>query len=99
MLVCFPTQSQFEAPAASTAPQERLAEWAARNRVPLLDLLPAYRRFAAAAPDERLYSDFLHPTARGHRVAAEELARFIDEKGILDVLLAGERRNSLGPSD
>ena len=54
--------------------QEKIRAFGARAGVVVIDLLPAFRG-AAAESDERLFLDVWHPTARGQRVAAEEIQR------------------------
>jgi GDSL-like Lipase/Acylhydrolase family len=54
--------------------QERLAQFAAREKIPLLDLLPVMR----AHPNERLYYDQDgHWNAAGHDVAAHAIADWL----------------------
>lgn len=60
-------------------PQARLRAWADANGVDLVDLLPAYRAAAATGGPLFLRSDAVsldpvHPSARGHAVAADVLA-------------------------
>lgn len=58
----------------STVPQDRLRDAAGRAGVPVLDLLPAFRREAASG--RRLYfARDLHWTADGQELAAREVAR------------------------
>ena len=61
------------------APQRRLAAFAEREGIPLLDLHPAFR---AAAPDV-LFRDLLHFTDRGHEITARELLIFLKEQKLL----------------
>lgn len=72
-LVVFPYQSQLDAGAPETL-QEGLRALGERAGIPVIDLLPAFRR-AAASGGEPLFLDLWHPTARGHRVAADEILR------------------------
>lgn len=69
-VVVFPWATQL-ADGAPVALQEALAQLGTRNGVQVIDLLPAFRRAAVAAPDEPLFLDLWHPTARGQQVAAE----------------------------
>ena len=65
-----------------TLPSRLLSEGLAREAVPCLDLLPAFR--AAAARSGPLYFERdVHWTPEGHRVAAEALAAFVTEEGLL----------------
>jgi lysophospholipase L1-like esterase len=66
---------------STRAADRALAELARTQELPLLDLLPA---FAAAVRDggrrvEDLFLDGLHPSATGHLMAAEEVARTLRE--------------------
>ncbi len=70
VVVVFPWATQLAA-GAPVALQEALAQLGARKGVQVIDLLPAFRRAAVAAPDEPLFLDLWHPTARGQQVAAE----------------------------
>ena len=62
----------------SSQPNTRLAAWAEAARIPLLDLQPAWQ----AHGNEPLYFT-LHWNARGHAVAAEATAQFLDTAGLL----------------
>ena len=48
---------------------------------PTIDLLAAFRR--AAATSSTLFMDFWHPTAAGHRVAAEEIRSQLECSGLI----------------
>lgn len=72
-LVVFPYQTQLAAGAPSKL-QDSLRELGERAGILVIDLLPAFRR-AAAAGEEPLFLDLWHPTSRGHQVAAEEIVR------------------------
>lgn len=59
------------------------------NDIPLLDLLPAFRRHTA----ESLWvhpTDY-HPNEIAHQIAAEEIDSFLQDQGLLEALVAGER--------
>jgi lysophospholipase L1-like esterase len=80
VVVAFPYALQLQDPGLD-APQRALAGLARTQELPLLDLLPA---FAAAVRDggrrvEDLFLDGLHPSATGHLMAAEEVARTLRE--------------------
>lgn len=72
-VVVFPYETQL-APGAPETLQVALRTLGERRGIAVIDLLPAFRR-AAAASGEPLFLDLWHPTARGHRVAAEEILR------------------------
>ncbi|MBN2563139.1 MAG: SGNH/GDSL hydrolase family protein [Phycisphaerae bacterium] len=92
MLVCFPVRLQLERPDASADPQEALSEFAASHSVLCLTLLSAYRQEGGTGSDavRALFVDGTHPTVLGHRIAADALASFLEESGLLaDVLEPG----------
>jgi hypothetical protein len=60
-------------------PQRRLGEICERLGVPLLDLYPAFEAGGA-----ELYRDTIHFNKRGDRVAADALADFLREEGLLE---------------
>ena len=63
-------------------PNRELLAAAQRDGCPALDLTPAFRARRMADPTELLYLD-VHFDAAGHRLAAEELARFLAERGLV----------------
>ena len=63
-------------------PAQALLAAAARDGYPALDLAPAFRARRLAEPTEPLYLD-VHFSPAGHRLAAEELARFLAEQGLV----------------
>jgi hypothetical protein len=65
--------------------QRRLQAWAESERVPLLDLTPAFRAGRAAIGPLHYPLDG-HWTPRGHEIAATALARWIEGEGALPVL-------------
>ena len=85
VLVCFPVQLQLTDPGASIHPQAHLADWARRHDVPFLDVLPFFRRPSGGASGQIMF-DLTHPTALGHRVAAQALADLLDRAGVLTKL-------------
>lgn len=86
-VVVFPYATQLE-PEASDRLQEKLRELGARADVPVIDLLPAFRR-AARESDEPLFLDLWHPTARGHRVAARALLHELACAGLVPLAAKG----------
>ncbi|MEE2657826.1 MAG: SGNH/GDSL hydrolase family protein [Candidatus Latescibacterota bacterium] len=62
-------------------PNRRLADFARAWKISFLDLYPAFRR--AAKNGELLYYRDSHWTPRGHKLAAVELATFLDRHGYL----------------
>lgn len=63
-------------------PVRRLAQLAANRGIPALNLLPAMR--ARAVEGERLYFHRdIHWNEAGHRVASDEVARFVQSNGLL----------------
>lgn len=59
-------------------PQRELAAICRKLAIPFLDLYPAF----LAARTDRLFTDGLHLTRRGHDVAALELLRFLREENL-----------------
>ena len=60
---------------------ERIAGICRDKNVPLLDLLPAYRCYRAE--DLWVHPTDHHPNEIAHRIAAEELLRFLQDRGLL----------------
>ena len=66
--------------ALSGDPQQRLQEFAAATNVTLVDLLPAYRAQASAElylRNSMIRSDPVHPSVKGHQIAADEIFRVL----------------------
>lgn len=66
--------------ALSGDPQRRLAAFGAAHGVPVVDLLPAFRRADAEAlylRNRSITHDPVHPNPRGHRIAGEEVYRVV----------------------
>lgn len=89
-LVVFPFAFQLEDPLGTAGPQQRLREFAAARGIPLLDLLPvlvAEARARDAGADSSgsggLFLDPSHLSARGGRVAAAAIARFLLAQGLV----------------
>jgi hypothetical protein len=61
-------------------PQDLLIDFFARHSIETLDLLPVFR--AARGPLFWPEDEHLNPT--GDALAVSEIARFLDEKGLLD---------------
>jgi lysophospholipase L1-like esterase len=62
----------------SGAPQQILHDYAAANGIALVDLLPAYRSFNPKEiylRNRMIPSDPVHPSVKGHQIAAEEIFR------------------------
>ena len=85
-IVFFPLAYQLD-PAYPYVPQNQLMEYCARQSIPCLDLLPAFR----AHPKERMfllqrseYDDIWHLTEQGHALAAQAILRFLQEKALLE---------------
>lgn len=67
-------------------PQERIKDYCRERSVPCLDLLPAFRRHAKEdifVLDKEGHDDIWHLTDYGHRVTAEEIEKFMREKGLV----------------
>jgi len=80
-VIVFPYQGQLALGAPSTL-QNALSALGERAGFPVIDLLPAFRR-AAAAGGAPLFLDIWHPTQRGQEVAADEIFRQLACKGLL----------------
>lgn len=76
LVVVFPNFRQLE-PYPFHEEHEAIRKMALDHGFLFLDLLDGYRRYAKAHPDEKLDFDFIHPTATGHRLAAEMIARYL----------------------
>jgi len=86
-IVSFPIARQVDptAPDSST-PQQWLAEFAREEKVPVLDLLPIYRKFARekGMTGQDLFPDKTHPNQLAHRIAADAIVEFLRELGWIE---------------
>jgi lysophospholipase L1-like esterase len=81
VLILFPLEFQVLDENYPTLPQEILTAKAAEAGIPVLDLLPAFRRACRDKPggacqleDRYLFADvWMHPSAYGHKLTAEQL--------------------------
>lgn len=71
LVAVFPLMDAWEGDTLSDV-REQIRASAAREKFAVLDLLPAYQSAAASSP-EPLAVDNLHPSPRGHAVAAEAM--------------------------
>lgn len=80
-VLAFPYRDQIESGAGERVRAE-LAALGARRGLPVVDLAPAFRaaREAGGGP---LFLDVWHPTARGHAVAADAIARVLACEGLV----------------
>ena len=83
VVLAFPFDAQLADPERRSA-QRQLQQMGREEGWQAIDLLPAFRE---AAPSQRLLADAWHPTAAGHRLAAEVIARALRCRG----LVPGER--------
>lgn len=85
ILIVFPVSDQILDVNASTHSQARLKTWASQHGVPFVDVLPEYlRRYPNRNEAHRvLCKDLTHPTVEGHRVAAELLARELEQMPVV----------------
>lgn len=81
-IVVFPFRFQVEPPAPSPSVQRRLADFAAAQGIPFLDLLPALEKFDAPAG---LFLDYDHFNQIGHRQIAAWLLKNPDPPESEDV--------------
>ncbi|OGO27100.1 MAG: hypothetical protein A2Z16_12890 [Chloroflexi bacterium RBG_16_54_18] len=81
LLVLFPLELQVLDESYPTLPQELLAAKSTEAGIPMLDLLPAFRKACREKPggncfreDRYLFADvWMHPSAYGHKVVATEI--------------------------
>lgn len=86
-IVLFPMEYQVLDEGYSTLAQSVLTEKASAAGLPILDLLPVFRAACQEKPggrcqleDRYLFADvWMHPSALGHRIASQELERFLSE--------------------
>ena len=76
-LVILPFRFQLSEPALR-APQDVILRFAGENRIPALDLLPAFARESGTDDREPLFLDYSHLSVRGHRLTARLVAPFAD---------------------
>jgi lysophospholipase L1-like esterase len=81
VLVAFPVRAQVETAPLFDYPQQRLSQIARNLKVPCFDLLPLFRTdFEKNKKEEdRLFLDHCHLTARGNRVTAQAIYRFLKQ--------------------
>ena len=78
-VVVFPWKTQVDG-RASDEVERRLAPLGAREGWATIDLLPAFRAVRAGPP---LFIDLWHPSAAGHRLAADALAVALVARGLV----------------
>ncbi len=88
-LVVFPHRAQLD-PAAGPGVERDLVELGREAGWPVLDLLPELRA-AAGGGGAPLFLDAWHPSAEGHRVAAESIAARLLDLGLAPRAPAGQR--------
>jgi lysophospholipase L1-like esterase len=80
LIAAFPFATQIDPTSQSDAPQALLRELHSESAIPLVDLLPAFRRAALRGDKLFLINDpTRHPGPQGHAVAAAELFQFITD--------------------
>ena len=67
----------------TTGMQRVLASWAEAREVPLCDLVPVFRSALPEATEPLTYAIDPHWTPAGHRVAAEAIATWLEQRGWL----------------
>ena len=83
MIVCFPFAQQLPPGASEPWPQERLGKLCDERRIPYLDLLPAERAWdREKEPEQVLWVDECHPSVAGHALVAQEIVRFLGDRGL-----------------
>ena len=73
----FPVRPQVESEGLYDYPQRRLAEMMEDLDMPLLDLLPLFRKEYRTATEELFY-DRCHHTPQGNNIIAEKVYQFLD---------------------
>jgi lysophospholipase L1-like esterase len=91
-LLAFPFEAQVESGTGDSLQRELVALGDARGWK-TVDLLPAFRA-AAARSAEPLFLDAWHPSAAGHRVAAEAILDALRREGLLPGAADPPRRKS-----
>ncbi|MCH7995825.1 MAG: SGNH/GDSL hydrolase family protein [Planctomycetes bacterium] len=87
LIVGVPMARQIDPTAPdSSPPQQWLAEYGREEKVPILDLLPIYRKHARenGMTGRDLFPDKTHPTKVGNRIAADAIYEFLTELGWLE---------------
>ncbi len=79
VVLAFPFEAQLTDPERRSA-QRQLEEMGREEGWQTIDLLPAFHE---AARSQRLLADAWHPTAAGHRLAAEVVARALRCRGLV----------------
>jgi len=67
-------------------PQQRLGEFARAHKVPLIDLLPSFRKFDSRAlflSNRSISHDWAHPSPAGHDLAAMEILAALQQLELL----------------
>ena len=86
VVLSVPFGPQFEEPLLSeereyvTKPQRKMAEVCAELNIPLVDLFPHFE----SQGGEEIFYDLVHMIPKGHRIAAEQLVRTLDDFGWLE---------------
>lgn len=76
-------------------PQQRLFESCQRLSIPLLDLFPEFVEHRS----QRLYTDGIHLTPEGHRIAGEAVALFVQELYPEILGLGSDQREDISSGD
>ena len=83
LVVAFPLREQVVASFACDYPQQQLRQTTEALGIPLLDLLPVFRK--ARRGDARdLFFDGCHHTPLGSRLVAEAVLEFVERQGFSD---------------
>jgi lysophospholipase L1-like esterase len=100
VLVVFPFTFQFEDVVGTSAPQQKLVDFAQAHQVPVFDLLPhlSVKMKAAGAKPDDYFLDEDHPSVRGSAVIAEMIAAFLMEGAIPLTRSTYENKNNLYPN-
>lgn len=83
VVVVFPSAIQFGRAWTRPHYQDKLLQLCRKEGIPCVDILPAFERTAKA---QELYwpGDLIHPNAKGHSLAAEEIVRVLEKTRLLE---------------
>lgn len=89
-VVVFPIWMQLDDVNLSDWPQQEIVRWCQSLDVPALDVTPVYRAYMKkhGVGTRDVYYDETHPSNLGHEIAAEAIARFLEDQGVIETLLA-----------
>ncbi len=86
LLVIAPYQFQFKEPQGNTVPQEVLRDFAEKNNIAFLDLLPSLLEYKKEnhGDSTHIFQDYCHFTEAGNRICAEQITRMLIQHAMLE---------------